>query len=246
MGTVNTPSRNEALLELGRELHRLANAKDMTTREIAGKMHGNDRLSHTTIANLFKGRTLPRLIPVLEVARVLDGDRARIQDLWIAAKNAKTGAADEYADDQESELDDSPAHEFGSLLELEAAREEIQDKIRRSREREQAAHEEYYSKFEERAEIEERIRRLEARLAAEWGNRADLEIQIRYLEAERARLTARIEELEVELSQTRATLLRLSEESNQINERRVEYVYEWARAEEFRAITLERQLRGNS
>ena len=135
-------------------------------------------------------------------------------------------------------------HEFRSLPELEAAREEIQGKIQRNRTQEHEAHEEYYDVFEKRARVEEQIKNLETKLSVERRDRVGLEAQIRYLEAERARLTARIEELEVKLSRTRATLLKLAEESDQINERRVEYVYEWARSEEFRAITLERQLRG--
>jgi hypothetical protein len=242
---VNAPPRNEALLELGIALHRLAISKDMTTREISAGMHGSDQLSHTSIAKLFNGQTLPRLVLVLEVARVLGGDRDRFQTLWIAAKNAKTFGADASTGAPEPELDDFDVREFRSLPELEAAREEIQDKIRRNRAHEQEAHEEYYNKFEERAGVEERIKSLETRLAVERGDKASLEAQIKYLEAQRARLTSRIEELEVELSRTRAILLKLSKESDHINERRVEYIYEWARAEEFRAITLERRLRDN-
>jgi hypothetical protein len=245
MGAMNTPSRNAALVELGHELRRLANSKDMTTREISSRMHGNDRLSHASIAKLLNGQTLPRLLLVLEVVRVLDGDPVRFQHLWVAAKNAKTADADYITDYIDPRADDFSSSEFRSLPELEAAHEDIQDKIRRSREREQEAHQEYYDRFEQRAEVEERIRDLEAQLAVERGDKANLRSQIQDLEAERARLTARIEELEVELSQTRATLLKLSEESDQINELRVECIYEWARAEEFKAITLERRLRGN-
>lgn len=120
--------------------------------------------------------------------------------------------------------------------------EKLREEIRRNRELEERANEEYHDRFEQRAEVEERIRKLEAKLAAEQGDKVHLKAQIRQLEIEHERLTVRIQELEAELDRTRTTLLRLSDESSQINERRVDYLYEWARLEEYRAIILERIL----
>jgi hypothetical protein len=247
MATVTNQPGNEPLLELGRELHRLAVAKDLTTRQVSAKMRGSDQLSHTSIAKLFNGQTLPRLVLVLEVVRVLDGDRDWFQEMWIAAKNTKVFGPETNLYSPEPAVTNFDVRELRSLPEIEAAHEEVHEKIDRNRSRERETNEEYYNKFEERAEVEEQIKNLEskrAKLRVRLKEKASLKAQVQALEADRARLTIRIGELEVELSRTRATLLELSQEADQINERRVEYIYEWARAEEFKAITLERQIRG--
>lgn len=247
MVPVTDNSDNEPLQELAQELHLLAIKQNLSLREISKLMDGRDGLSHTTIGMLFKGEALPRRDPVLELARVLGGDRDRFENMWTAAMTIKKLGTRQSPIAQRQAPGNIGMLELQSLPEAETAREEVQERIDAYRTREQEVHEEYYDKFEERTEVEELIKDLEAkraRLRVRLREKAELKAEIQSLEKDRTRLTIRINELEVELSQTRAKLLELSQEAHQIDELRVQYIYEWARAEEFKAITLERRIRG--
>jgi hypothetical protein len=247
MATVTDNSDNEPLQELARELDRLKIAKDLSLRRLSkAVIKSGEPLSHTTIGLLLKGEALPRRDPVLALARVLGGDHDRFEEMWTAAMTKKLDTRQPPIA-WRPEPSNIAILELQSLPEAETAREEVQEKIDAYRTREQEAHEEYYDTLEERAEVEELIKDLEAkraRLRVRLREKAELKAEIQSLEKDRARLAIRISELEVELSQTRATLLELSQEAHQIDQLRVQYIYEWARAEEFKAITLERRIRG--
>ncbi|MCM2417067.1 hypothetical protein [Streptomyces sp. RKAG293] len=238
--------RYPARERLGHELYSLSRANDISLREISKLMNHDHFLSHTAIGSLLKGKTVPRLRLVLEVVRVLEGDADKVQALWAAAdaeKREKGASYREPVEPSDGETKETSGWRSSfSLLELEAAHEEIQEKISKNRAREKAAHEEYYDMFEERAKVVGRILRLQAELAAERGDKTALEAQLASLASERKRLTKRIQELEAELSRVQATLLSLSDESSQVNERRADCGNEWARTEEYRAIVLGRQL----
>ncbi|MEU3459389.1 hypothetical protein ABZ721_05455 [Streptomyces sp. NPDC006733] len=232
---------------LGRELYALSRANDLTLREISQLMSHDHFLSFTAVGSLLNGKTVPRLRLVLEVVRVLGGDPEKFQQLWAAADAEKRRSGTAYREPVEP-FDGGPRETPGwqrpsaSRLELEAANEEIQEKIARNRAREKAAHEEYYDVYEERAKIVEQIRALRAELAAERGDKKELQARLDALESEREHLTRRIRQLEAELSRVKAARLTLSDESSQVNERRAEAGNQWAREEEYRAIVLGRQL----
>ncbi len=233
---------NEALARLARELRSLADKTDMTTREIARRMGDDERISHTTIAKLLNGQTLPRLLPVLEVVRVLGGDRDVFEQLWAAAKRDRSARRPLIElpglGTEAPKMRELP----WTAPELQAVLEDIRERLEKSREQERKAREEYYDTYEERAEIDERIRRLEAELAAEQNDRTGLEKLIKSLTVDREALAKRIRDLEAELGRLQARMLRLSAEADEVNERRVECASKWARDEEYRAILLERRL----
>lgn len=245
---MNESQRYPAREEMGRWLHEASRARDMTTREISARMNAKTQLSHTSVANLLNGRTVPRLVFVGEVARVLGLDEAQCRRLWLAAKSEKDRKGSAYRETEDfADIRSERLGRFNyslSPLELESAREEVREKIESNQERERAKQEEYYDAWEERALIEEEIQFLRRRIVEERNSKKELIRKLETLEAEYASLTTKIGELEAELSRLQARQLDLTEESNFINEMRAEAAYEWGRRMEFRAIVLERRQNG--
>ncbi|MFI5877652.1 hypothetical protein ACIBAH_35600 [Streptomyces sp. NPDC051445] len=245
---MNESLRYPAREEMGRWLHEASQVRDMTTREISRRMNAKTQLSHTSVANLLNGRTVPRLVSVRDVARVLGLDEAQCQKLWLAAKSEKDRKGTAYRETEDfTEIRSEGSGRFShslSPLELESAREEVREKIKSNQERERVKQEEYYDAWERRALIEEEMEFLRLRLVDERNSKNELMRKLEKLEAEYASLTAKIGELEAELSRLQARQLNLTEESNFINEMRAEAAYEWGRRMEFQVIVLERQQNG--
>ncbi|WP_441249254.1 hypothetical protein [Kitasatospora sp. McL0602] len=119
-----------------------------------------------------------------------------------------------------------------TLLELEAAKGEVQEQLSEIGDQETATSHELLAAIAVRDGVKDAIDRLAQQLAQERSDKDRLRREITALEQERNDLNQRIFHLNQELLLMREEKLGLTQEESTLNDRRAELYFAWARSEE--------------
>jgi len=217
-------------------------------RRTAGKVSAN------TVGRVLRCERLPRAANLELVVNALGGDWSEFQSLWCRIRQLQHPLdIDEPTLEVSDESVEYPKEEPVVLElttgQLDAAVDSIRAQIADLKEHHQQAQESILDALDQRTERTAEINRLRKQLenvreesATHAAEAADLKIRIADLETERAELTRQIETLEIELTCVDKKTRELLERADQINERRVQLYFEWARDEESRRLKVERAL----
>lgn len=251
------PAENFAqeLADFALELRELRTAcGEPSLRGIAREAGPKVPLTPSVISEILNGKRLPKLDFLLSLVQVLEehkeghhsGDpsieRWRTRWMRLARMRGEERRRTTTASSPRSDVYALPPGPDATIPELEAAKVEVQDQRLRIERQEKELSSNVRQFFDARVLIDDEIARLSQLLAQGDEDKRALQQRIEGLEKERAELSSKIVQLRDELSSMRRERLSLTVEESELNDRRADLYFAWARSEELKANGLTRQL----
>ncbi|MFJ3306430.1 hypothetical protein ACIPSA_25565 [Streptomyces sp. NPDC086549] len=177
------------------------------------------------------------------VVDALGGDQETFSALWrSSADEAAPLAVSARTDWAEAEAVPQAAAVL-TISELDAAKEDLHEQVAQRQQRESDTRRELFAAMEARADLSDRIGALREQLGRERGRNEELRRRVAALEAECREHTHGIQRLQDELRELREERVVLLEKLNELNLRRCELYFSWARDEEDRRRKAEHEYR---
>jgi chromosome segregation ATPase len=235
------PARADALLaKLRLQIATLYRIRGLPSyRELAKNLG----ISHSTVGNVLRCERLPSWGQLQQVIDALQGDVREFHGAWLAVKEAQDPlnppSLHAAAAPAEREVRTLPSN----LSEVESARADVQDRLEDQWRNEWASREELSRTEQERNRLLEQIEEMRQQVEHSAASQAELERYIADLEIERSQLGRRITVLQTEIRRTVDERLELLEDESELNERRAQLYFDWARHEERERQATQARLR---